>query len=97
MRSWQLSPYDLKSVGHGITEQFSRKLMRLGLLPEGEFNDGLILAETALAEIPVLVTSDSDLLNIDEITLRLRFEEADLPSVQIVHPRLLLKAVAPKR
>lgn len=97
MRSWRLSPYDLKSVGLGITEQFSRKLMRLGLLPEGEFNDGLILAETALAEIPVLVTSDSDLLDIDKIALRLRFEEADMIPVQIVHPKLLLKAVSSKR
>src|ERR1035437_675168 len=41
MRAWGLTPFDLKSVGHGITEQFSEKLMRLGLLPEGEFNDGL--------------------------------------------------------
>jgi len=97
MRSWRLSPYDLKSVGHGITEQFSRKLMRLGFLPEGEFNEGLILAETALAGIPVLVTSDSDLLDIDENSLRVRFGEADLPQVQIVHPKLLLKAFAPKR
>ena len=97
MRAWRLSPYDLKSVGHGITEQFSRRLMQLGLLPEGEFNDGLILAETALAGIPVLVTSDSDLLDIDEVALRVRFGESDLSPVQIVHPKLLLKAVAPKR
>lgn len=97
MRAWGLSPFDLKSVGHGITEQFSQKLLRLGLLPEGEFNDGLILAETSLAGIPVLVTSDSDLLDIEEIPLRVQFEESDLPPVQICHPKLLLKAVSPKR
>lgn len=97
LRAWGLSPFDLKSVGHGITEQFSQKLMRVGLLPEGEFNDGLILAETALAGIPVLVTSDADLLDIEEIPLRVQFEESDLPPVQICHPKLLLKAVAPKR
>ena len=51
MRSWNLSPFDLKSVGHGITEQFFKKLRRIGLLPEDEFHDGLILAETALADI----------------------------------------------
>ena len=66
MRSWNLFPFDLKSVGHGITEQFSKKLLRAGLLPEGEFHDGLILAETALAGIPVLVTSDANLLDIEE-------------------------------
>ncbi len=97
MRSWNLSPFDLKSVGYGITEQFAEKLLRAGLLPEGEFHDGLILAETALAGIPVLVTSDADLLDIEETELRVQFEAADLAPVQICHPKLLLKAMAPKR
>jgi predicted nucleic acid-binding protein len=91
MRFWNLSPFDLKSVGHGITEQFAGKLLRLGLLPEGEFNDRLILAETALA------TSDADLLDIDASKLAVQFEGADLPPVQICHPKLLLKAVTLKR
>ena len=82
---------------HGITEQFSEKLLRLGLLPEGEFNDGLILTETPLAGIPALVTSDADLLNIEEIPLRVQFEAADLLPVQICHPQLLSKVMAPKR
>ncbi len=97
MRAWGLAPFDLKSVGHGITEQFSQKLLRVGLLPEGEFNDGLILAETSLAGIPVLATSDADLLDIEEIPLRVQFEESDLLPVQICHPKLLLKAMSPKR
>jgi predicted nucleic acid-binding protein len=96
MRDWHLLPYDLQSVGHGITERFSRRLMNAQLLPEGEFNDGLILAETALALIPVLVTSDSDLLNIEELELKVQFEDADLMPVQIFHPRRLAKAIAPK-
>jgi hypothetical protein len=45
LRDWNLSPFDLKSVGHGITEQFANRLLRVGILPEGEFNDGLILAD----------------------------------------------------
>ena len=71
--------------------------MRLGLLPDGEFNDGLILAETALAGIPALATSDADLLDIEEIPLRVQFEAADLLPVQICHPKFLLKAMTPKR
>jgi hypothetical protein len=96
MRHWHLLPFDLKSVGHGITEQFSARLIRAQLLPEDEFNDGLILAETALAFIPVLVTSDSDLLNIEEAELRVQFEDADLMPVQIFHPKRLSKAIALK-
>ena len=62
LREWGLRVFDLISVGHGITEQVANKLIVAGLLPEGEFNDGLIVAETGLACIPVLVTSDGDLL-----------------------------------
>ncbi len=96
MRGWRLDPYDLRAVGHGITEQFSNCLIRDGLLPEGEFNDGLILAETALAYIPVLATSDSDLLDIEDAILRVRFEHADLSPVQVFHPKRLLKAITPR-
>lgn len=96
MRNWRLEPFDLKSVGHAIAEQFSQRLMRIGLLPDGEFNDGLILAETSLACIPALVTSDGDLLNIEDAALRVCFEDSDLMPVQVFHPKSLLKAVSSK-
>ena len=47
MRSWGIIPFDLIPTGHALTEQFSQKLIRKGFLPEGEFNDGLILAENS--------------------------------------------------
>jgi hypothetical protein len=97
MRGWHLTPFDLRPAGHGIAEQFSLKLMGAGLLPEDEFNDGLILAEAALEWIPLLVSSDGDLLNIEEAALRVQFEEADLEPVQVFHPKLLLKAMAPRQ
>jgi predicted nucleic acid-binding protein len=93
MRKWELIPFELMPVGNGITELFSNKLMENRLLPEGEFNDGLILAEAALASIPVLVTSDSDLLDIDEPSLILLLKEADLPLVKISHPKNLMRAM----
>jgi hypothetical protein len=42
------------------------------------------------------VTSDSDLLNIEEAELRVQFEDADLMPVQIFHPKRLSKAIALK-
>jgi hypothetical protein len=60
---------------------------------EGQANDGLILAETSLAGIPLLVTSDKHLLNIDEDALLLAFNEADLAPVHPVHPKNLLRAL----
>ena len=66
VRAWYIRPFDLSSVEEGVAEQFARRLLRVGSLPYEEFNDALILAETSVAEIPLLVTSDKHLLNIDE-------------------------------
>ncbi len=67
--------------------------MNASLLPETERNDGKILAQTSLMGIPVLVTSDKHLLDIDEESLVLAFNEADLFPVHPAHPRRLLKAI----
>jgi predicted nucleic acid-binding protein len=94
MLSWQIAPFDLPPVGHGITEQFARMLQQRGYLPEGEFNDGLILAETSLAGIPVLVTNDHHLTDIDPVQLRLSFESSDLTPVIVSRPGAMLRALA---
>ncbi len=71
----------------------SRRLQRDRLIPEAEFNDGLILAETSILEIPLLVTSDKHLLDIDADALRLAFHDADLAPVHPAHPKGLLRAL----
>ncbi len=93
LRDWGIQPYDLKSVGHGITEEFARRLIQRRLLPDDEFNDGVILAETALAGIPILATSDRHLFDMDETDLKIAFDERDLFQVSPRHPRLLLRAM----
>ena len=93
LREWGIEPYDLKSVGHGITEQFARRLIHKRLLPDDELNDGLILAETALAHIPVLATSDKHLLDIEARELAEVFDERHLSHVTPAHPKGLLKAM----
>jgi len=93
MRQWDIYPYDLKAVGHGIAEADAQKLFDLHLLPEEEFNDGLILIETALAGIRCLVTSDHHLLEIDNAKLIGALGDMDLTAVQIIHPKDLLRAI----
>jgi hypothetical protein len=93
LKQWGIRPFDLDSAAEAICEQFVRRLLRQRLIPEDEFNDGLILAETSLAEIPLLVTSDKHLLNIDEDALLLAFNEADLSLVHPVHPKRLLRVL----
>ena len=93
LKQWGIRPFDLDSATEAVCEQFVRGLLQQRLIPEDEFNDGLILAETSLEQIPLLVTSDKHLLDIDEDTLLLAFNEADLSPVHPVHPKRLLRAL----
>lgn len=91
IRRWQLIPYDLKAVGHGITEVNAQKLMASGVLPDGENNDGFIVVETALAGVSTLITSDKHLLLINPARLAQQLNEFDLPPVAIYSPRDILR------
>jgi predicted nucleic acid-binding protein len=93
LKQWGIRPFDLDSAAEAVCEQFVRGLLQQHLIPEDEFNDGLILAETSLEQIPLLVTSDKHLLDMDEDTLLLAFNEADLSPVHPVHPKRLLRAL----
>ena len=90
---WGIVPFELSSVEKAIAERLVQRLSIRRLLPEEEFNDALILAETSVAAIHLLVTSDKHLLDIDEDALVLLFNEADLTPVRPVHPRRLLRAL----
>jgi hypothetical protein len=94
LRPWDVQPLpELSEIEYAIAEAFATRLRLSRLLPDEEFNDGLILAETSLAGIAGLVTSDHHLLDMDEMALRLSFQEADLAIAVPVHPRRLLKAL----
>ena|SRR5436305_14707897 len=97
LTKWGIDLLELKShlqpVAKAIGRRFAGNLIDHGLLPATEVNDGIILAESALADIPVLVTRDQHLLNIEEVELLVCLQAADLPPVKPVHPRLLWRAI----
>ena len=93
MGVWQCQPFTLSATQLAIAVRFAGRLMEAALLPETEPNDGKILAQTALAGIPLLVTSDKHLLNLDEDALLLACNEADLSPVHPAHPKNLLRAL----
>jgi len=93
LRAWKCQPFALSDTKLAIAEHFRRRLSERRLIPDEEWDDGLILAETSLANIPLLVTSDAHLLDIDADALLLAFQEADLLPVHPVHPKRLLKAL----
>jgi len=91
---WKIIPFNLIPVGHGLTERFAEALIKRNLLPEDECNDGMILAETALAKIPVLVTSDKHLLQIDPDQLKVACDDCGLAHVAAVHPFRFYRAIS---
>jgi len=93
LAAWECQPFMLSPTKLAIAHHFAERLLDLRLIPETERNDGKILAQTSLMQIPLLVTSDKHLLDIDEEALVLAFNEADLSPVHAAHPRRLLKAV----
>jgi predicted nucleic acid-binding protein len=93
LSAWGCHAVALSSTELAIAQQFGLRLLARQLIPDEERNDGKILAQASLAEIPLLVTSDKHLLNIDEEALLLAFQEADLFPVHPVHPRRLLRAL----
>lgn len=90
---WGLQPFTLPRSSVGPVESFARHLLGEGLLPEGELNDGRLLAETSLGKLPVLVTSDWHLLGLEPAALVLAFHQAGLRPVTVSHPGALLRAL----
>jgi predicted nucleic acid-binding protein len=90
---WKCQPFSLSSTQLAIAIRFAVRLVDSSLIPETEQNDGKILAQTSLARIPLLVTSDKHLLDVDEDALLLAFNDADLLPVHPSHPKRLLKAL----
>jgi predicted nucleic acid-binding protein len=93
MTGWKCQPFTLSSTQLAVAVRFAARLIDSSLIPETEQNDGKILAQTSLAKIPLLVTSDKHLLDVDEDSLLLAFNEADLLPVHSSHPKRLLKAL----
>src|SRR3989442_1247454 len=78
LTEWGIDLLQLKShlqpVAKSIGRRFAANLIQAGHLPAEEINDGIILAETSLAELPILVTRDSHLLDIEEMGLLVCFQ-----------------------
>lgn len=80
-RDWQSCAEPLGSIQTGIVEQVSRRLRRKGLIREEERHDSFIVAEAAVLNCLLLVTSDAELRGIDfpRLTFELRDFELNAP------------------
>lgn len=56
-KRWRVVPINLMPVGHGIVERIAERLRSGGLLPAEEINDSFLVAETALLDGRLLLSS----------------------------------------
>ena len=90
-QSWPIVPVNLIAVRHGIAERIAEQIRDLGLLPDEELNDSLVLAESALLGCSMLLTSDEHLRGIDFERLTLELQAFDVTAPVIATPREIVR------
>jgi predicted nucleic acid-binding protein len=88
---WKFEPVNLVPVEHGIVERIADTLRQRDLLPFSERNDSLVLAEAALLDCRVLLTSDQHLRGIDFQSLTLLLQGFDVTAPVIATPREIVR------
>ena len=91
--AWDIQAFPLADVQLELARRLAAAFMDRGLLPEAEQNDAFILAEAAVTGVPLVVSSDKHLLEINPDSLRDACADADLPAVFPASPRRLLRAL----
>ena len=88
---WGFKPVNVIPVGNGIVEETARKIRAAGLLPDEEINDSYIIAEAALANVNLLLSSDGHLKFIDQAKLKEILEGCDLADTVIFSPAKIVR------
>ncbi len=91
VRIWRFRPLDFIPVGHGIIETVAHKLRGEKLIPALEINDSFILAEAALANCAILITSDEHIRAADPTLLRLTLRSCDVQAIVVRTPREIIR------
>ena len=76
---------------HGIAERIGSHLRETGLLPEEEVHDALILAEAALLDCSLLLTSDEHLRGVDFERLSFELQRFDVTVPVVATPREIVR------
>jgi predicted nucleic acid-binding protein len=94
---WKFIPIDFIPVGHAIIEQTASRIRTEGLLPQEEIQDSLIIAEAALAECTILLSSDAHICDIDQTRLSLVLDKCDINKVLVTSPAKIVKTFFQRR
>jgi predicted nucleic acid-binding protein len=79
-------PVNLMPVGHGIVERVAGALRSADLIPASEVNDSQLVAEAALIEARLLLSSDEHLRGVDFERLTIELQNFDLAAPVIATP-----------
>ena len=88
---WNFQPVELRPDQERAAVRVARRILGSRLVPAGERNDALIVAESAVLECTLLVSDDSHLDQIDRAALKSLLAKFSLNSPVITTPRSLLK------
>lgn len=88
---WRFRPMNFIPVGHGIAEAIAEKLRKRGVVPTAEVNDSLIVAEAALANCTILLSSDKHLVDADSVVMTRALKECDVAAVLVQSPAALMR------
>jgi predicted nucleic acid-binding protein len=90
-------PVDFTSVGYDIIDCASGRILDARLLPPAERHDAEIVAQSALANCDLLLTSDRHLLDIPADRLRLLLSAQDVGCPIIISPQKVMDDFFPRR
>jgi hypothetical protein len=90
---WGFEPLDLQPVGHGIVERIGDEIRSRGLIPNKERNDSFIIAEAALCECDILISSDSQVYGIDQRDLHTLLNDFHVKPVAILWPKQVIRVL----
>ncbi len=91
LQEWGIEPLNLVPVGHGIVERIAEAVRQRDILPIEEGNDALLLAESALMECGILLSTDGHLRGIDFQKLKLLLQDFHVSAPIIATPREIVK------
>jgi predicted nucleic acid-binding protein len=94
MGTWDVHVFPLTGVQIQLARWLALAILEAGILPPTETNDANILAEAAVGAIPLVVSSDHHLLDVDEDALRDECLKADLSPVYPISPRRFVRAIS---
>ena len=85
-RQWRIVPVNLMPVGHGIVARIAERLRERNLVPVEEINDSLLVAESALLEARLLLSSDDHVRGMDFTRLSFELQDFDVIAPIIATP-----------